>query len=52
MYPSIDNGRGIAAVRNALETRENKTPSTDLIIDGLETCLKCNSSKFVSKNLL
>ena len=29
MYPSIDNDRGIAAVRDALETRANKSPSTD-----------------------
>ena len=33
MHPSIDNDRGIAAVRNALETRANKTPSTDCIIE-------------------
>ena len=36
MYLSIDNERGITAVRNALETRVNKTPSTDCIIKGLE----------------
>ena len=47
MYPSIDNDRGIAAVRNALETRVNKSPSTDCIIEGLEICLKCNNSRFL-----
>ena len=36
MYLSIDNERGITAVRNALETRVNKTPSTDCIIKGFE----------------
>ena len=36
MYPSIDDDRVIAAVRNALEARANKTPSTDCIIEGLE----------------
>ena len=36
MYPSIDNGRGIATVRNTLKTRANKTPLTDCIIEGLE----------------
>ena len=52
MYPSIDNDRGIAAVRDALEARANKSPSTDCIIEGLEICLKCNNSKFGSQNLL
>ena len=52
IYPSIDNDRGIAAVRNALETRAYKSPSTDCIIEGLEICLKCNNSRFGSQNLL
>ena len=52
MYPSIDNDRGIAAVRNALETRANKLPSTDCIIEGLEVYLKCNNSRFGSQNPL
>ena len=52
MYPSIDNDRSIAAVRDALEARENKSPSTDCIIEGLEICLRCNNSKFGSQNLL
>ena len=52
MYPSINNDRGIAAVRNALETRANKTPMTDFIREGPEICLKCNNSRFGSQNLL
>ena len=52
MYPSIDNDRDIAAIRNALETRAYKSPSTDCIIEGLEICLKCNNSRFGSQNLL
>ena len=52
MYLSINNDRGIAAVKNALETRANKTPLTDCIIEGLEICLKCNNSRFDSQNLL
>ena len=52
MYPSIDNDRGIAAVRNALGTRAYKSPSTDCIIEGLEICLKCNNSRSGSQNLL
>ena len=52
MYPSIDNDRGIATVRNALETRAYKSPSTDCLIEGSEICLKCNNSRFGSQNLL
>ena len=44
MYPSIDNDRGIATIRNALETRAHKTQSTDCIVEDLEICLKCNNS--------
>ena len=51
-YPSIDNDRGIAAVRNALQTRAYKSPSTNCIIEGLEICLKCSNSRFGSQNLL
>ena len=35
MYSSIDNDKGITAVRNALQTKANKAPSTDCIIEGL-----------------
>ena len=52
MYPSIDDDRGIAAARNALETKVNKSPSTDCIIEGLEICLICSNSRFGSINLL
>ena len=52
MYPIIDNDRGIAAVRNALETRANKTPLTDCIIESIEICLKCINSRFGSPNRL
>ena len=51
-YPSIDNGRGIAAVWTALETTANKSPSTDCKIEGLEICLKCTNSRFGSQNSL
>ena len=52
MHPSIVNDSGIAAVRNALETRACKTPSTDCMIEGLDICLKYNNAKFSSQNLL
>ena len=50
LYPSIDNGRGITAVRKALETRASETRSTDCIIEDLEICLKCNNSRFGLEN--
>ena len=50
MYPSID--KGIAAARNALETKPSNSPSTDCITESLEICLKCNYSRFPSQNLL
>ena len=53
IYPSIDNDRGIAAVRSASEARANKSPSaTDFITACLIICLKCSNSRFDSKNLL
>ena len=52
MYPSIDNDRGIAAVRDASETSAYKSPSTDCIIEALDICLKCNNSRSGSQNLL
>ena len=52
MYPNIDNEGGIATVRNTLQTRAYKSPSTDCIIEGLEICLNCNNSRFGSQNLL
>ena len=52
IYRSIGNDKGIAVVKKFLETRPNKIPSTDCIIEGLESCLKCNNSRFGSQNLL
>ena len=43
--------RDIAVVWNASETRANKSPSTDYIIEGLEICLKPSNSRFGSQNL-
>ena len=47
MYPSIENDRDIAAVRNASKTRSNKAPSADYIIENLEICLNSNNSRFL-----
>ena len=43
MYLSIDDSRGIADVRNALETRKSKSSSINCITEGLEICLNCNN---------
>ena len=51
MYPSIDNDRAVAANRSVLETRTNKSTSTDCMIEGLEIYLKCNNSTFSLQNL-
>ena len=46
MFPSIDNVKGMQAVRDALETRETLKPSTTCIIEALEICLYNNNSVF------
>lgn len=52
MFPSIDNKMGISAVQKALETREDKTPSTQCILEALEICLTHNNSMFDGKHLI
>ena len=51
MYSSIDNIRGIAAVKPLLNMRETKLPSTECIIEGLNIRLYHNNSIFVGVNL-
>ena len=52
MFPSIDNQTGIRIVREALDKRPVKVPSTECIIEGLEICLYNNNSTFANLNLL
>ena len=52
MYPSIDNVNGIQAVAKFLNTRVEKNPSTECIIEGLSLCLYNNNSQFAMENLL
>ena len=52
MYPSIDNENGIQAVTTFLNSRVEKEPSTQCIIEGLSLCLYNNNSKFANENLL
>lgn len=46
VFPSIDNISGMKAVENILESRINKTPPTDCILEASKLCLECNNSVF------
>ena len=52
MYPSIDNKKGIAAVKSVLNNRLNKKPSTECVIEALRICLQNNNSVFAGEHLL
>ena len=52
MYPSIDNRKGIAAVKAALNKRTNKSPSTECVIEALHICLENKNSVFAGKHLI
>ena len=51
-FPSIDNNKSAAAVKSALDSRTNLSPSTECIIEALEICLTNNNSTFVCQNLI
>ena len=46
MFPNIDNDLGISAARKALDSRVDKLPSTDCIIEAIQICLNSNNSEF------
>ena len=46
MFPNIDNNLGLTAVKNALNARECKMPSTNCILEAVKICLECNHSVF------
>ena len=52
MFPSIDNNKSAAAVKSALDSRTNLSPSTECIIKALEMCLTNNNSTFIGQSLL
>ena len=52
MFPNIDNNLGISAVKEALETRAKKVPSTECILEAVEICLKSNNCQFNGSNFL
>ena len=40
MFPSIDNVKGMHAVRLALNTRDSNKPPTECFLNGLQICLQ------------
>ena len=52
MFRSIDNNTGVVAVKSALDSRTNLSPSTECIIEALEICLTNNNSTFACQNLI
>ena len=52
IIPSIDNDFGLKTVFKILESRVNKFPPTQSLIEALELCLTCNNSIFDNKNYL
>ena len=49
MFPNIDNNLGLTEVKNALNARERKMPSTNCILEEVKICLECNHSVFKDK---
>ena len=52
MFPSIDNDVGLKTVFKILDSRVNKFPPTQSVIEALELCLTCNNSIFNNKTYL
>ena len=52
MFPRIDNNFGLKTVSEILESRVNKLPPTQYVIEALKLCLTCNNSIFNNKNFL
>jgi len=49
MFPNIDNNLGISVVRKALDSRSDKFPSTDCIVEAIEICLQTNNCRIIWK---
>ena len=52
MFSSINNQSGLQAMKNALDTRQEKFPPTDCISEALKLCLESNNSAFNNKHFL
>ena len=51
-FPNIDNDQGVKAVRKALDSRDNKVPSTDCIVKAVKICLNSNNSEFFGNHYI
>ena len=52
MIPSTDNNRGVTAVKSALDSRSNLSPSTEGTIEALEICLTNSNSTLAGQNFI
>ena len=52
MFPNIDNNLGITAVKKALDSRTDKFPSTDCILQAVKICLEVNNCQFSDHNFV
>ena len=52
IFPSIDNVKGVDAVRSVLNTRDSNKPSIECVLEGLQICLYNNNSIFDKNHLL
>ena len=52
MFPSIDNNARAVAVKSALDSRTNLSPSTECIIEILEICSTNNNLTFACQNVI
>ena len=50
MFPNIDNELGVTAVKNALDARSVKIPSTECILEAVEICLESKNCQFDNNN--
>ena len=50
MFPNIDNELGVTAVKNALDARSVKIPSTECILEAVVICLESNNCQFDNNN--
>ena len=52
MFPNIDNNLGLKAVKKALNSREDKCPPTNCILEATKMCLDLNNCRYLGKNFL
>ena len=52
MCPSSDKNRGAIAVKSALNSISNFSPSLECIIEALEICITNNNSTLAGQNLI